>query len=44
MSKEKDIYCKYCLRKLPNKSFVLGKKCIWCDGEYHSTKMEAKNG
>jgi hypothetical protein len=32
--------CKYCGRNAPNKDFLRGKKCIACDGEYHSKLIE----
>jgi len=36
--------CKFCKRLLPSEDMRLGNKCIWCDNEYWSKKMEEKNG
>ena len=35
--------CKYCDRELPNKSFIRGNKCIWCDSEQGDNMKTLKN-
>lgn len=41
--KENEIKCEYCNHNLPNKEMKLGKKCLWCDIDYHYTKQKNLN-
>lgn len=40
----KIIICPYCLRQLPNKSFLIenNQKCIWCSVKHHLKQLKLK--
>jgi hypothetical protein len=40
MSIKKELICKYCGRKLPNKDFITKNGCIWCDMKYWLRKQK----
>jgi hypothetical protein len=39
----KELFCKYCGRFLPNKTFITRNGCIWCDSQEIIKLKKAEN-